>query len=338
MSKRWSARLAGGFVAMSTAVALAACGTPGASSPGAPAASEGGGTAGGAPYKVGLVYSKTGALAAYGAQYQASFKVGLDYATKGTNAVNGRPIEVTEADDAGDPAKAVTAATDPHRHGRQDHRRLDRLGRRAAGRAAGRGEQGAVHLRAGRHRRRDRGEQVHLPLGTPDVPGHRHGRDHGRRPARQEGHRLRAGQRVRQGQRGRRHGGLRRQGGDRRLGAGARRPPPTSRRSPSRPRARHRICCSLPGPAPTRPRCGPRWPSRASSPRPRWSPASTSSPPTRCSARSATRSRSSRTSSTVPPTTRRDQALVAGLQEGRPGRRPVHRRRLRRGADGRAGR
>ncbi len=111
MSKRWSARLAGGFVAMSTAVALAACGTPGASSPGAPAASEGGGTAGGAPYKVGLVYSKTGALAAYGAQYQASFKVGLDYATKGTNAVNGHPVEVTEADDAGDPAKAVTAAT-----------------------------------------------------------------------------------------------------------------------------------------------------------------------------------------------------------------------------------
>ena len=112
MSKRWSARLAYGFVAMSAAVALAACGTPGASSPGG-AATEGGGsaTAGGAPYKVGLVYSKTGALAAYGAQYQASFKVGLDYATKGTNAVNGHPIEVTEADDAGDPAKAVTAAT-----------------------------------------------------------------------------------------------------------------------------------------------------------------------------------------------------------------------------------
>ena len=113
MSKRWSARLAYGFVAMSAAAALAACGTPGASSPGGAAATEGGGsaTAGGAPYKVGLVYSKTGALAAYGAQYQASFKVGLDYATKGTNAVNGHPIEVTEADDAGDPAKAVTAAT-----------------------------------------------------------------------------------------------------------------------------------------------------------------------------------------------------------------------------------
>ena len=76
MSKRWSTRLAGGFVAMSAAVALAACGTPGASSPGAPPANEGGGsaTAAGAPYKVGLVFSKTGALAAYGAQYQASFK------------------------------------------------------------------------------------------------------------------------------------------------------------------------------------------------------------------------------------------------------------------------
>jgi branched-chain amino acid transport system substrate-binding protein len=112
MSKRWSTVL-GGVVAMTTAVSLAACGTPGASSPGAPAATEGGAsaTAGGAPYKVGLVYSKTGALAAYGAQYEASFKVGLDYATKGTNAVNGHPVEISEADDAGDPAKAVTAAT-----------------------------------------------------------------------------------------------------------------------------------------------------------------------------------------------------------------------------------
>ena len=114
MSKRWSGVLAKGCAAGGVlAVSLAACGTPGASSPGAPAASEatGGATTTGAPYKVALVYSKTGALAAYGAQYAASFKVGLDYATKGTNAVNAHPIEISEADDAGDPAKAVNAAT-----------------------------------------------------------------------------------------------------------------------------------------------------------------------------------------------------------------------------------
>ncbi|MFE0463612.1 substrate-binding domain-containing protein [Kitasatospora sp. NPDC058965] len=70
--------------------------------------------AGGAkePVKVGLVYSKTGPLAAYGKQYLAGFKAGLDYATKGTDAVDGHRIEFTEQDDAGDPAKAVSEAKD----------------------------------------------------------------------------------------------------------------------------------------------------------------------------------------------------------------------------------
>ncbi len=106
MSKRWSATLVGAAIGLS----LAACGTPGASSPGAPAGTATG-AAGGAPYKVGLVYSKTGPLAAYGEQYRDAFTVGLDYATKGTGAVNGHKIEVTDQDDAGDPAKAVTAVT-----------------------------------------------------------------------------------------------------------------------------------------------------------------------------------------------------------------------------------
>ncbi|GAA0961971.1 substrate-binding domain-containing protein [Virgisporangium aurantiacum] len=65
-----------------------------------------------APLKVGLVYSKTGPLASYGKQYLEGFKAGLDYATEGTNKVGKRPVEVTEADDAGDPAKAVSAAKD----------------------------------------------------------------------------------------------------------------------------------------------------------------------------------------------------------------------------------
>jgi branched-chain amino acid transport system substrate-binding protein len=85
---------------------LAACGAPGSS--GAPAGDEGPD----APFRVGLVHSTTGPLASYGAQYAAGFRAGLDFATGGTGAVNGRPVEVTEADDAGDPAKAVAAATD----------------------------------------------------------------------------------------------------------------------------------------------------------------------------------------------------------------------------------
>jgi len=96
MSKRWSVALVGAAVGVS----LAACGTPGASSPGAAAPSGGGASASGEPYKVGLVYSKTGALSAYGAQYRESFTVGLDYATKGTGAVNGHKVEIAEQDDA----------------------------------------------------------------------------------------------------------------------------------------------------------------------------------------------------------------------------------------------
>jgi branched-chain amino acid transport system substrate-binding protein len=64
------------------------------------------------PYKVGLVYSQTGALASYGKQYAEGFKAGLAYTTKGTNKVGDHPVELTEVDDAGDPAKAVTAAKD----------------------------------------------------------------------------------------------------------------------------------------------------------------------------------------------------------------------------------
>ncbi|MFF3300759.1 substrate-binding domain-containing protein [Streptomyces sp. NPDC001741] len=60
--------------------------------------------------KVGLVYSRTGLLAAYGKQYRDGFMAGLDYATKGTGKAGGHRIEVTEQDDAGDPGKAVSAA------------------------------------------------------------------------------------------------------------------------------------------------------------------------------------------------------------------------------------
>jgi branched-chain amino acid transport system substrate-binding protein len=62
--------------------------------------------------KVGIVYSRTGLLAAYGAQYIQGLRLGLSYLTKGTNRVNGHKIEITAIDDGTDPAKAVTAAKD----------------------------------------------------------------------------------------------------------------------------------------------------------------------------------------------------------------------------------
>ena len=63
-----------------------------------------------APVNVGLIYSKTGLLASYGAQYAEGFAAGLDYATHGTGMAGGHKIAVTERDDGGDAAKAVAAA------------------------------------------------------------------------------------------------------------------------------------------------------------------------------------------------------------------------------------
>jgi branched-chain amino acid transport system substrate-binding protein len=65
-----------------------------------------------APVKIGIVYSRTGLLSAYGAEYVQGLRLGLQYATKGTNTVNGRKLELTLVDDATDPAKAVSAAKD----------------------------------------------------------------------------------------------------------------------------------------------------------------------------------------------------------------------------------
>ncbi len=94
-------------------MSVAACGTPGAARrPGRPRHGGGTATRPAARVKVGLVYSKSGPLATYGEQYRQGFTAGLDYATKGTGAVDGHKIEITEQDDAGDPAKAVASATD----------------------------------------------------------------------------------------------------------------------------------------------------------------------------------------------------------------------------------
>ncbi|MEV0157606.1 substrate-binding domain-containing protein [Micromonospora sp. NPDC050686] len=89
---------------MAAAVAATACGSP------QDTASGGGDSA--APVKVGLVYAQSGPLASYGKQYIEGLKAGFDYATNGTGKVGDRKIEITEVDDAGDPAKAVSAAKD----------------------------------------------------------------------------------------------------------------------------------------------------------------------------------------------------------------------------------
>jgi branched-chain amino acid transport system substrate-binding protein len=71
------------------------------------------GTAGAAsPYKVGVIYSRTGAFAAYGAEYIEGLKLGIQYATNGTNAVSGHPIALTMQDDATTPATGVSDAKD----------------------------------------------------------------------------------------------------------------------------------------------------------------------------------------------------------------------------------
>lgn len=108
MSKRWSLAVASAMITLT----VAACGSPGQA--GAPAADATAGSSGegGAPYKIGLVYSKSGPLGTYGQQYRQGFEAGLDFATKGSGEVNGHKIEISEQDDAGDPAKAVASATD----------------------------------------------------------------------------------------------------------------------------------------------------------------------------------------------------------------------------------
>lgn len=84
-----------------TALLLAGC---------APA--PGGGAEAGAPVPVAIITSQTGPLAAYGEAYIAGFEAGLDYATDGTGTVDGRELDITYLDDAGDADKAVTVAKD----------------------------------------------------------------------------------------------------------------------------------------------------------------------------------------------------------------------------------
>ena len=61
---------------------------------------------------MGIVYSESGPLAAYGAAYYQGLQAGIDYATEGTGEVNGTKLNLTYHDDGGDPDKAVNVAKD----------------------------------------------------------------------------------------------------------------------------------------------------------------------------------------------------------------------------------
>lgn len=73
-----------------------------------------GGADGGGPeeVRVGIVYSETGPLAAYGRTYREGLEAGIDYATNGTGEVNGTTITLTFRDDGGVVDTAVAAARD----------------------------------------------------------------------------------------------------------------------------------------------------------------------------------------------------------------------------------
>ncbi len=73
---------------------------------------ESGASAQASTVDVGIIYSRTGLLSAYGAEYIQGLRLGFQYATKGTMGVNGDRIQLKIVDDAGDAAKGVSAAKD----------------------------------------------------------------------------------------------------------------------------------------------------------------------------------------------------------------------------------
>lgn len=102
---RVSRALAGAAGVAALALVMTACAS---ASQEAAANGTGGSTSGNSPYKIGMVYEKTGIYSAYAQEYQQGFQIGLDYATNGTDKVNGHPVNVTWDDDADSATTAVT--------------------------------------------------------------------------------------------------------------------------------------------------------------------------------------------------------------------------------------
>jgi branched-chain amino acid transport system substrate-binding protein len=66
------------------------------------------------------IYSRTGALEAYGRQTAIGFAMGLEYATGGSLQVAGRRLVVTEADDEGRPDRGQALLEEAYDNGRAD--------------------------------------------------------------------------------------------------------------------------------------------------------------------------------------------------------------------------
>jgi branched-chain amino acid transport system substrate-binding protein len=105
MMRGWRSLLAAAGAAALVAAAITAASSASSRPTGAHVATK-------SAVNVGIIYSRTGLLSAYGAEYVEGLRLGLDYVTKGTGVVNGHKINLTLEDDAGDPAKAVSAAKD----------------------------------------------------------------------------------------------------------------------------------------------------------------------------------------------------------------------------------
>lgn len=63
-----------------------------------------------APLVIGMINSRTGALAGYGKMVDDSWPAAIEYFTKGTGKIAGREVKLVVEDDAGDANKAVEAA------------------------------------------------------------------------------------------------------------------------------------------------------------------------------------------------------------------------------------
>lgn len=98
-----------GAAALATAALVAGCGSTAGTGNSGGSSGNGGGS-NHAPITIGVVTTLTGALAAYGQEWQRGFKIGLEYATNGTDTVDGHKLNVVWKDDNNQPNQAVTDA------------------------------------------------------------------------------------------------------------------------------------------------------------------------------------------------------------------------------------
>ena len=100
---RWKT-LAGLAALAAVVTAIGGTAAPASARTDGPAASN-------ATIKVGVIYSRTGLLSAYGGEYIQGLRLGLEYA-KATGKLKNQKIQLTVVDDGTDPTKAVSAFKD----------------------------------------------------------------------------------------------------------------------------------------------------------------------------------------------------------------------------------